>query len=161
MSLMSVNTVYTTSAIAVGGREGNTGTTDGRFEVTLARPKELGGKRDGINPEQLFASGYAACFLSSMQLLASQGGPAVPEDAEVMVTVGFGPRSEGGLGLEIALDITLPGVARSEAQALIEKAHQICAYSNATRNNVAVKVGLIEPLTAQPRSDAHRSAVNG
>jgi lipoyl-dependent peroxiredoxin len=161
MSLMSVNTVYTTSAIAVGGREGNSGTTDGKFEVTLARPKELGGKGDGINPEQLFASGYAACFLSSMQLLASQGGPAVPEDAEVMVTVGCGPRSEGGLGLEIALDITLPGVARSEAQALIEKAHQICAYSNATRNNVAVKIGLIEPLTAQPRSDAHRSAVNG
>jgi lipoyl-dependent peroxiredoxin len=77
-----------------------------------------------------------------MQLLASQGGPAVPEDAEVMVTVGFGPRAEGGLGLEIALDITLPGVARKEAQALIEKAHEICAYSNATRNNVAVKLGL-------------------
>jgi lipoyl-dependent peroxiredoxin len=150
MSLMPVNTAYTTSAIAVGGRDGNTGTIDGKFEVTLARPKELGGKGDGINPEQLFASGYAACFLSSMQLLASQGGPTVPEDAEVMVTVGFGPRSEGGLGLEIALDITLPGVAYSEAQALIEKAHQICAYSNATRNNVGVKLGLIEPLTARP-----------
>ena len=86
---MSVNVVYTASAIAVGGRDGNTGTTDGRFDVKLARPKELG-------------------------------------------------------GLEIALDITLPGVARSEAQALIEKAHQICAYSNATRNNVAIKLGLIE-----------------
>jgi organic hydroperoxide reductase OsmC/OhrA len=79
-----------------------------------------------------------------MQLLASQGGPAVPDDAEVMATVRFGPRSEGGLGLEIALDITLPGVARGEAEALIEKAHQICAYSNATRNNVSVKLGLIE-----------------
>jgi len=141
---MSMNIIYTTSAIAVGGRDGNTGTTDGRFEVKLSRPKALGGKGDGINPEQLFASGYAACFLSSMQLLAAQGVATVPANAEVMATVGFGLRSEGGLGLEIALDITLPGVARSEAQALIEKAHQICAYSNATRDNVAVKLGLIE-----------------
>jgi Ohr subfamily peroxiredoxin len=141
---MSVNVVYTAGAIAVGGRDGNTGTTDGRFEVKLARPKELGGKGDGNNPEQLFASGYAACFLSSMQLLASQGEARVPANAEVMATVRFGPRSEGGLGLEVALDVTLPGVARSEAEALIEKAHQICAYSNATRNNVAVKLGLIE-----------------
>jgi lipoyl-dependent peroxiredoxin len=136
--------VYTTSAVAVGGRDGNTGTTDGRFEVKVARPKELGGKGDGHNPEQLFASGYAACFLSSMQLLASRGEANVPANAEVMATVGFGPRSEGGLGIEVALNITLPGVARREAEALIEKAHEICAYSNATRNNVAIKLGLIE-----------------
>jgi lipoyl-dependent peroxiredoxin len=141
---MSVNVVYTTSAIAVGGRDGNTGTTDGGFEVKLTRPKEFGGEGEGNNPEQLFASGYAACFLSSMQLLASQGEAKVPANAEVMATVGFGPRSEGGLGLEIALDITLPGVARREAEALIEKAHQICAYSNATRNNVAIKLSLME-----------------
>jgi Ohr subfamily peroxiredoxin len=141
---MSVNVIYATSAIAVGGRDGNTGTIDGRFDIKLARPKELGGKGGGNNPEELFASGYAACFLSSMQLLASQGGPAIPEDAEVKATVGLGPRSEGGLGLEIALDITLPGLARGEAEALIERAHQICPYSNATRNNVAVRLGLIE-----------------
>jgi lipoyl-dependent peroxiredoxin len=141
---MSVNVVYTTSAIAVGGRDGNTGTTDGGFEVKLTRPKEFGGEGEGNNPEQLFASGYAACFLSSMQVLASQGEAKVPANAEVMATVGFGPRSKGGLGLEIALDITLPGVARREAEALIEKAHQICAYSNATRNNVAIKLSLIE-----------------
>ena len=141
---MSVNVIYTTSAIAVGGRDGNTGTTDGRFEVKVVRPKEIGGKGDGNNPEQLFASGYAACFLSSMQLAALQGEAKVPANAEVMATVGFGPRPEGGLGLEIALDITLPGVVRREAKALIEKAHQICAYSNATRNNVAIKLGLIE-----------------
>jgi lipoyl-dependent peroxiredoxin len=141
---MSVSVVYTTSAVAVGGRDGNTGTTDGRFEVKVARPKELGGKGDGNNPEQLFASGYAASFLSSMQSLALQGGATVPANAEVMATVGFGPRSEGGLGIEIALNITLPGVARREAEALIEKAHRICAYSNAIRNNVAIKLGLIE-----------------
>jgi hypothetical protein len=74
----------------------------------------------------------------------------VPEDAEVVVTVGFGPRSENGLGLEIALDITLPGVARKEAQAWIEKAHQICAYSDATRNNVAVKLGLHWAIDGTP-----------
>src|SRR5258708_18270982 len=113
---MSVNVVYTTSAIAVGGREGNTGTPDGRFEVKLARPKELGGKDDGNNPEQLFASGYAACFLSSMQLLAAQGAAKVPANAEVMATVGFGPRTEGGLGLKIAPDITLPAVPPIEPQ---------------------------------------------
>jgi lipoyl-dependent peroxiredoxin len=141
---MSVNVIYATSAIAVGGRDGNTGTINGRFDIKLARPKELGGSGDGNNPEELFASGYAACFLSSMQFLASQGGPAVPLDAEVMATVGLGPRSAGGLGLEIALDITLPGLARGEAEALIAKAHEICPYSNATRNNVAVKLGLIE-----------------
>jgi Ohr subfamily peroxiredoxin len=139
-----VNVVYTTSAIAVGGPDGNTGTTDGRFEVKVARPKELGGKGDCNNPEQLFASGYAACFLSSMHLLALQGQAKVPANGEVMATIGFGPRSEGGLGLEIALDITLPAVARSEAEALIEKAHRICAYSNAKRNNVSIKLGLIE-----------------
>jgi lipoyl-dependent peroxiredoxin len=141
---MSVNVLYATSAIAVGGRDGNTGTSDGRFEVDLVRPKELGGKGDGNNPEQLFASAYAACFLSSMQFLASEGGATIPADAEVMATVGLGPRSEGGLGLEIALNIRLPGLTRGEAEALVERAHQICPYSNATRNNVAVKLGLIE-----------------
>jgi Ohr subfamily peroxiredoxin len=136
--------VYTTSAIAVGGRDGITGTTDGRFEVKLARPRELGGKNDGYNPEQLFASGYAACFLNSMQLIAWQDGWEVPADAEVMATVRLGVRPEGDLGLEIALDIALPGLPRSEAEELIEKADQMCPYSNAMRNNVAVKLGLIE-----------------
>jgi Ohr subfamily peroxiredoxin len=141
---MSVNVLYTTRAIAVGGRDGNTGTSDGGFEVNLVRPKEFGGKGDGNNPEQLFASAYAACFLSSMQFLAAEGGARVPADAEVMATVGIGSRSEGGLGLEITLDVRLPGLTRGEAEALVEKAHQICPYSKATRNNVAVRLGLIE-----------------
>jgi lipoyl-dependent peroxiredoxin len=139
---MPVNVIYTTSAIASGGRDGHAATTDGSLDVKLARPKELGGKGDGNNPEQLFAAGYAACFLSSMQFVASQGGPKVPANAEVQATVGLGPRSEGGFGLEIALDITLPGLVRGNAEALVEKAHQVCPYSNATRNNVAVKLSL-------------------
>jgi lipoyl-dependent peroxiredoxin len=139
---MPVNVIYTTSAIASGGRDGHAATTDGSLDVKLARPKELGGKGDGNNPEQLFAAGYAACFLSSMQFVASQGGPKIPANAEVQATVGLGPRSEGGFGLEIALDVTLPGLVRGKAEALIEKAHQVCPYSNATRNNVAVKLSL-------------------
>jgi lipoyl-dependent peroxiredoxin len=141
---MPVNVIYTTSAIASGGRDGHAATTDGSLDIKLARPKELGGKGGGNNPEQLFAAGYAACFLSSMQFVASQGGPKVPANAEVQATVGLGPRSEGGFGLEIALDVTLPGLVRGEAQALIEKAHQVCPYSNATRNNVAVELSLTE-----------------
>jgi lipoyl-dependent peroxiredoxin len=141
---MSVSVIYTTSAIAAGGRDGHAATTDGSLDVKLARPRELGGKGDGNNPEQLFAAGYSACFLSSLQFVASQGGPKVPANAEVKATVGLGPRSEGGFGLEIALDIKLPGLARSDAETLIEKAHQVCPYSNATRNNVAVKLSLVE-----------------
>jgi Ohr subfamily peroxiredoxin len=141
---MSVNVIYTTSAIATGGRDGHAATTDGSLDVKLARPRELGGKGEGNNPEQLFAAGYAACFLSSIQFVASQGGPKVPATAEVKATVGLGPRSEGGFGLEIALDVKLPGLTRGDAEALTEKAHQACPYSNATRNNVAVKLSLIE-----------------
>jgi Ohr subfamily peroxiredoxin len=141
---MSVNIIYTTSAIAVGGRDGITGTTDGKFEVKVARPTELGGKGDGNNPEQLFASGYATCFLGAMQFQASRGGPSVPADAEVMATVELVQRSEGSLDLQLALDITLPGLARTEAEALIEKARQICPYCKAMRNNVAVRLGFIE-----------------
>jgi Ohr subfamily peroxiredoxin len=140
----SMRVVYTTSAIAVGGRDGITGTTDGKFEVKLARPKELGGRNDGANPEQLFASGYAACFLTSIQLTASHCGSEVPADAEVMATVGLGLCLEGGLGLDIVLDVTLPGMPAREAEALIKKAYQVCPFSNAMRNNVAVRLGLIE-----------------
>src|SRR5258708_5480473 len=121
-----------------------------RRRLTAASMSNSPGRRNsearatGIIPEQLFAAGYAACFLSSMQFVASQGGPKVPANAEVQATVRLGPRSEGGFGLEIALDITLPGLVRGEAEALIEKAHQVCPYSNATRNNVAVKLSLTE-----------------
>ncbi len=142
---MSVQVLYTTSAIATGGRDGRAATTDGGFEVRLARPKELGGRGDGNNPEQLFAAGYSACFLSALQFVASQGGPKVPPNTQVQATVGIGPRTEGGFGLDIALEVTLPGLARADAQTLVEKAHQICPYSNATRNNVPVRLTVAQP----------------
>jgi Ohr subfamily peroxiredoxin len=141
---MAVKVLYTTSATATGGRDGEAATKDGSFKVKLSTPKELGGAGgSGNNPEQLFASGYAACFIGAMQFVASQGGPKVPKDTQVTATVGIGPRSEGGFGLDIALDISLPGVSKEEAQKLVDQAHQVCPYSNATRNNVPVRLNLV------------------
>lgn len=141
---MSVNVLYRTTARATGGRDGRSGTLDGAFDVALSTPKELGGAGGtGVNPEQLFATGYAACFLGAMKFVASQGGPKVPADTTVSATVGIGPRSEGGFGLEIALEVSLPGVEREAAEALVAQAHQVCPYSNATRNNIDVKLSVV------------------
>lgn len=141
---MPVNVLYTTSARAVGGRDGTSGTTDGKFSVTMATPKELGGAGgEGVNPEQLFATGYAACFLGAMKAVAAKSGPKVPADTSVTATVGIGPRSEGGFGLTIALAVSLPGLDQAEAEALLNKAHQVCPYSNATRNNINVQLSLV------------------
>ncbi len=97
---MTVNVLYTTSATATGGRDGQAATTDGSFNVKLATPKELGGGGGpGNSPEQLFAAGYSACFIGAMKFVASKGGPKVPADAKVSATVGIGPRSAGGFGL--------------------------------------------------------------
>ncbi len=141
---MSVDVKYTTSATATGGRDGHASTEDGSLDVTLATPKELGGGGGkGNNPEQLFAAGYSACFLGAMKFVSSQGGPNVPADTKVKATVGIGPRSEGGFGITAALDVSLPGLSKEEAQKLIEKAHQVCPYSNATRGNVDVKLHVV------------------
>jgi lipoyl-dependent peroxiredoxin len=142
---MSVNVLYRTSARATGGRDGRSATLDGAVDVQLATPKELGGAGGaGVNPEQLFATGYAACFLGAMKFVASQRVAArVPADATVTATVGIGPRSEGGFGLEIALAVALPGVDRNAAEELVAKAHEVCPYSNATRNNVDVKLSVV------------------
>jgi Ohr subfamily peroxiredoxin len=141
---MSVKVLYHTSATAIGGRDGSAATKDGSFEVRLSTPKELGGGGGpGNNPEQLFAAGYAACFIGAMKFVASQGGPKVPADATVTATVGIGPRSEGGFGLEVALEVALPGIDRDVAKTLVDKAHEVCPYSNATRNNIAVKLTVV------------------
>lgn len=140
---MPVNVLYSTEARASGGRDGETGTTDGRFRAKLSTPKELGGAGgDGVNPEQLFASGYAACFIGAMKAVSSSVGVRVPADTSVTSTVGIGPRSEGGFGLTVALRVELPGVDRDKAQTLIAKAHEVCPYSNATRGNIDVKLSL-------------------
>ena len=138
---MSVRVLYRTSATATGGRDGQATTEDGSFAVKLATPKELGGAGGaGNNPEQLFAAGYAACFIGAMKAVA---GRKVPADATVTASVGIGPRSEGGFGLDIDLAVSLPGLPAAEAQELVEKAHQVCPYSNATRGNVEVALNVI------------------
>ena len=139
---MPTDVKYRTSATATGGRDGRSKTEDGSLDVKLATPKELGGGGgEGNNPEQLFAAGYAACFLGAMKAVASKGGTAkVPAETSVKATVGIGPRSEGGFGIDVQLDVSLPGVPRDQAQDLVEKAHQVCPYSNATRGNVDVKL---------------------
>src|ERR1700758_2738134 len=141
---MSVKVLYKTQAKATGGRDGTAATLDGAFDVKLSTPKELGGGGGpGNNPEQLFASGYAACFLGAMKFVASQGGPKVPAETTVTSTVGIGPRPQGGFGLDIALEISVPGVPRADAEALVAKAHQVCPYSNATRNNIDVRLTVV------------------
>lgn len=138
---MPVTVLYKTSATATGGRDGHAATTDGSLDVKLSTPKELGGAGGpGNNPEQLFATGYSACFLGAMKFVASQGGPKVPADTTVKATVGIGPRSEGGFGIDVELEISLPGLSKADAQTLVDKAHQVCPYSNATRNNVPVRL---------------------
>ena len=140
---MSVNVLYRTSARATGGRDGHAATLDGSFDVNLATPKELGGAGGaGNNPEQLFAAGYAACFIGAMKFVASQGGPKVPADTAVTATVGIGPRSAGGFGLDVALEVSLPGLDKAAAEALVAKAHEVCPYSNATRGNIDVKLSV-------------------
>src|ERR1700735_5373599 len=123
---MSVDVKYRTSATATGGRDGQAATTDGTFSVQLAIPKELGGPGGpGSNPEQLFAAGYAACFIGAMKAVAPAQKLQVPADTAVTATVGIGPRSEGGFGITADLAISLPGVGREDAQRLVDTAHQI------------------------------------
>lgn len=141
---MPVNVLYKTSATASGGRDGRAKSHDGELEIVMSTPKELGGAgKPGNNPEQLFAMGYSACFIGAMKFVASQNGQKAPDDASVAATVGIGPRSEGGFGLEISLDVSLPGMAPEQARDLVEKAHQVCPYSNATRGNIDVKLRVV------------------
>lgn len=141
---MTIQIAYSTTARATGGRDGKAGTIDGNFSVALATPKELGGNGEGNNPEQLFASGYAACFLGAMKFAAAQNKalPRIPSDAFVEATVGIGPRSDKGFGLAVKLVVTLPGVERSAAEALVAEADTICPYSHATRSNIAVEISV-------------------
>ncbi|MBB3172206.1 Ohr subfamily peroxiredoxin [Endobacter medicaginis] len=140
---MTVDVKYSTTATAIGGREGSARSEDGHLEVKLSTPRELGGAGgDGTNPEQLFAVGYSACFIGALKVAGQQLKLKVPAETSVTATVGIGPRSEGGFGITADLKVELPGVDRADAEALVAAAHQICPYSNATRNNVDVGLSL-------------------
>lgn len=135
--------LYTAQATATGGRDGRAVSSDEQLNVKLTMPKQLGGPGgEGTNPEQLFAAGYSACFLSAVKLVASHAKVALPAEATVSAEVGIGPNGNGGFGLAASLTASLPGVARETAQALVNKAHEVCPYSNATRGNIDVKVAL-------------------
>ena len=141
---MSVNVLYSTTATATGGRDGEAATKDGSFKVKLSTPKELGGAGGpGNNPEQLFASGWSACFIGAMKFVASQKKQSVPANTAVTATIGIGPRSEGGFGLTAKLDVSLPGMDKEAARKLVEEADQVCPYSNATRNNIDVQLNVV------------------
>ena len=135
--------LYQAQATATGGREGTAKSSDGILDVKLVTPKELGGAGGaGTNPEQLFAAGYSACFIGALKFVGGQEKIAVPADTSIPGTVGIG-QIPGGFGIEVALDISLPGLDRAVAQSLIEKAHQVCPYSNATRGNINVTLTLV------------------
>lgn len=142
---MPTKVVYSTEATATGGgREGTSATKDGALAVTLAVPKEMGGTGAGNNPEQLFAVGYAACYLGAMRFAAnSEKLGTVPADASVTATVGIGPRAEGGFGIQVALAVSMPGVERSVAEKIAERGHFICPYSNATKGNIEVTTTVV------------------
>jgi len=140
---MAVDVKYTTKATATGGRDGHARSEDGALDLKLSTPKELGGAGgEGANPEQLFAAGYSACFIGALKAAGAQMKVKVPTDTTVTATVGIGPRSEGGFGITADLVVDLPGLERDEAQKLVDAAHQICPYSNATRGNVDVGLTL-------------------
>ncbi|MGR6329918.1 organic hydroperoxide resistance protein [Sphingomonas sp. XXL09] len=136
---MSIDVKYSTVATATGGRDGHARSDDGRVDVKLSTPRELGGAGgEGTNPEQLFAAGYSACFIGALKAAGQQLKVKVPDDVAVSAKVGIGPRPAGGFGITADLTVDLPGLDREQAQKLVEAAHQICPYSNATRGNVDV-----------------------
>ena len=130
--------LYTATASATGGREGLAKSTDGLLEIRLSTPKELGGAGgSGTNPEQLFAAGYSACFLGALKFVASQQKIMLPDDVKIMGHVGIGPIPTG-FGIETELQISIPGMNKEEVITLVDKAHIVCPYSNATRGNMKV-----------------------
>ena len=134
--------VYTAHASAFGGREGQAKSSDGLLDVKLIVPKEMGGAGGGVNPEQLFAAGYSACFLGAMKFVAGQEKITVPADTQVSGAVGIGPIPTG-FSLAVELSIHVPGMEHAAVQALVEKAHIVCPYSNATRGNIDVTLTVV------------------
>jgi len=141
---MSIEKVlYTAHAKATGGRDGRAVSSDKVLDITLATPRELGGAGGaGTNPEQLFAAGYSACFLGALKHVAVRNKIAIPADTTIEGSVGIGA-IPAGFGIEVELKISIPGIPLEQAQALVQKAHIVCPYSNATRNNIDVTLTVI------------------
>ena len=133
--------VYRAHATSTGGRDGTSKTSDGLLNVKLTVPREMGGAGGGVNPEQLFAAGYSACFIGAMKFVAGTQKIALPADTSIDATVGIG-QIPAGFGIEVQMVVNVPGMERAAAQALVDKAHQVCPYSNATRGNIEVTLTL-------------------
>ena len=131
--------MYKAVVTSTGGRDGKAKSDDGLLEVKLAPPKQMGGPGGATNPEQLFAAGYSACFIGAIKAVADKAKQNVPNNVSLRAEVGIG-KIEGGFGLDIDLFISLPGMDKDDAESLVNKAHQVCPYSNATRGNVDVRL---------------------
>ncbi|MFZ6769414.1 organic hydroperoxide resistance protein [Undibacterium sp. Di26W] len=141
MSIVQV--LYRAYAKATGGRDGRAVSSDGVLDIKLSTPKELGGAGGAAtNPEQLFAAGYSACFLGAMKFVGQRDKISIPADVEVNGSVGIGAIPQG-FGIEVELKISLPGMDKTVAEDLIARAHIVCPYSNATRNNIDVTLTLV------------------
>jgi lipoyl-dependent peroxiredoxin len=137
--------IYTAHAVATGGREGTATTDDGKLSLKLDTPIEMGGKGDGTNPEQMFAVGYAACFIGALKFVAKAQKIPLPGTTSINADVSFGTRLDGakGFNIEVVMAITIPDMDRDQAEALVNEAHQVCPYSNATRGNVDVLLTVV------------------
>ena len=135
---------YTAKATSTGGREGHGRTDDGKLDLNLSLPKEMGGDGKGPNPEQLLAVGYSACYLGAVRFVAGKEKVAVTPEASVTAHVGVGMREDGGgFGLEVAMDVHLPGVDKAVAEDIAAKAHVVCPYSHATKGNIKVTTRIV------------------
>jgi len=136
---MSIDVVYIAEATASGGgRDGHVKSSDDRIDLDTRPPKAAGGSGEGTNPEQLFAAGYATCFLGALLMVARTDGVNLDSATGVTAQVGFGKDGDNGYGINAHLIGYLPGLSQSEASELMAKAHQVCPYSKATRGNIDV-----------------------
>jgi osmotically inducible protein OsmC len=143
MPIMKIEPLYTAVATAAGdGRNGHVTSEDGIIDMDVRVPKELGGAGGATNPEQLFAAGYSACFHSAMRTVASREKLDIGE-TEVSASVGIGATDDGRFGIVVELDVHVPGLDREAAEALVARAHEVCPYSNATRDNIEVKLAIV------------------
>jgi lipoyl-dependent peroxiredoxin len=141
INAMSIEVVFTAESTATGGgRDGHVKSSDGRIDLETRPPKEAGGSGEGTNPEQLFSAGYAACFLGALRLVARNDDVKLDDATGITAQVGFGKDPEGGFGINAHLIGYLPGLDQSVADGLMDKAHQVCPYSKATRGNIDVEL---------------------
>ncbi|MBT2398787.1 organic hydroperoxide resistance protein [Streptomyces sp. ISL-100] len=142
MTILDIDVKYTAVATAENGRDGRVATDDGKLDVVVNPPKEMGGSGAGTNPEQLFAAGYSACFQGALGVVARKEKADI-SGSTVTAKVGIGSNANGGFGLEVAISVNIPNVDEATARDLLEKAHQVCPYSSATRGNIKVELAVV------------------